>query len=573
MSFTVWLVSNLAVASGLALAAAAVSRWGRRPALAHALWLLVLLKMVTPPVVTVRLPVLERSAQESAAAPIVERQTEREPQPDIVDRKGEPGAPDEGGVIEGDENLAEPDVEIAAARELRKSAEQLEDLENAFQLAQAQGGEAAKNGAADRADRGSRFWAALPFVWLAGALLWFVVAAVRLTRFQRLLRLAQPAAADLCQQAERLAERMGIACPQLCVVPGAVAPLLWGFSGRARLVLPQDLLVRLSPEQRSALLVHELAHYRRRDHWVRWLELLVLGLYWWCPLVWWARREIHEAEEACCDAWVVWLLPDAARDYAVALVETLDFLSGAGTALPPFVSGMAPVRLLRRRLTMIMRGTTPRSMTVWGIVLVVGAALALLPLLPTWAQEGTAGDGPATKRDLELRRLHEEIAKTKAQFERLRAEHEQRMLELMKHAEALRKATPPPKADGDTKEPSKKEPPKWSISGFKGDPDIGRRLTEVERKLDMVLWELQQMRKGPAKTPAVRPPGMGPGAGGPPGMGGGFPPMGPMGMPPGTGPGAFPGGPGGMGGGLPPMGMIGGMPPGTRPGELPGPRP
>src|SRR5262245_34821178 len=51
-------ISNALVASGLALVAFAVSRW-RRPALAHALWLLVLLKLVTPPLIPVYLPALD----------------------------------------------------------------------------------------------------------------------------------------------------------------------------------------------------------------------------------------------------------------------------------------------------------------------------------------------------------------------------------------------------------------------------------------------------------------------------------------------------------------------------------
>src|SRR4051812_12799756 len=44
-------LSNLIVAGVLAALAAAVARWGNRPALAHGLWVLVLLKLVTPPVV------------------------------------------------------------------------------------------------------------------------------------------------------------------------------------------------------------------------------------------------------------------------------------------------------------------------------------------------------------------------------------------------------------------------------------------------------------------------------------------------------------------------------------------
>src|SRR5262245_16966654 len=42
---------NAAAAAVLALVAAAVARLWRRPALAHTLWLLVLLKLLTPPLV------------------------------------------------------------------------------------------------------------------------------------------------------------------------------------------------------------------------------------------------------------------------------------------------------------------------------------------------------------------------------------------------------------------------------------------------------------------------------------------------------------------------------------------
>src|SRR6202022_2157966 len=97
---------------------------------------------------------------------------------------------------------------------------------------------------------------------------------------------------------------------------------------------------RLTSEQQTTLLTHELAHLRRRDHWVRGLELVVTGLYWWHPIVWWARRELRQAEEECCDAWVVAALPRAAKAYAIALMETLDFLSEARPALPLGASGI-----------------------------------------------------------------------------------------------------------------------------------------------------------------------------------------------------------------------------------------
>ena len=56
-SFLCNVVSNTAFAGALTLVAFGVQRIGRRPQLAHALWLLVLIKLVTPPVFHVALPV------------------------------------------------------------------------------------------------------------------------------------------------------------------------------------------------------------------------------------------------------------------------------------------------------------------------------------------------------------------------------------------------------------------------------------------------------------------------------------------------------------------------------------
>ena len=51
MPWLSWVASNVLLAAGLALAAWAVQRRLNRPAVAHVLWVLVLVKLVTPPVV------------------------------------------------------------------------------------------------------------------------------------------------------------------------------------------------------------------------------------------------------------------------------------------------------------------------------------------------------------------------------------------------------------------------------------------------------------------------------------------------------------------------------------------
>ena len=129
-------------------------------------------------------------------------------------------------------------------------------------------------------------------------------------------------------RARLLAERLGLRhCPRVWVVPAPISPLLWALVGEPRLLVPASLLERLTEEQWDTLLAHELAHLRRRDHWVRILELACLGLYWWHPAVWWARCRLREVEEQCCDAWVVWALPGAVETYATAPVEAVTYLS------------------------------------------------------------------------------------------------------------------------------------------------------------------------------------------------------------------------------------------------------
>jgi hypothetical protein len=132
--------------------------------------------------------------------------------------------------------------------------------------------------------------------------------------------------------------------------------------------------------------------------------MLVTALYWWHPVVWWARREVHLAEEECCDAWVVAVLPGAGHAYASTLLLTLDFLAAVPPALPAVASGMGRVYRLRRRFTMIMTGT-PLPGANWLGRLALGCVALLLLLSPCGPgaaeppKKGTGDAPPAKKAD------------------------------------------------------------------------------------------------------------------------------------------------------------------------------
>jgi beta-lactamase regulating signal transducer with metallopeptidase domain len=339
-------LGNALIALIMAPAVAVIGWVCRRPAVTHGLWLLVLLKLLTPPIWPVPVPWPTPAPSADAVSPVVlSRVIPSEPR----------GGP------------SEPAAEAPVAP-MASAASVAPTFSWQFLVAGA---------------------------WLTGSSLWVALVGWRWFRFHRLLRVAQPASASLQERARRVAERLGVKrCPTVQFVSGPASPLLWAV-GRARLLLPADLWPRLTDVQRDTLLVHELAHLRRRDHWVRRLELVVLALYWWHPVVWWARRELQEAEEECCDAWVVWALPSSAPAYADALVETVTFLSRSRPALPLGASGMGQAYVLKRRLTMIMRGTTPRSLSRLGLLAMLALGAALLPLAPSWSQQPPSNDAPA----------------------------------------------------------------------------------------------------------------------------------------------------------------------------------
>jgi beta-lactamase regulating signal transducer with metallopeptidase domain len=360
-------ISNAVTATFLALLVASLGRVVvRRPAILHCLWLLVLVKLVTPPLFQIPIP------WPAALAEILE------PAPTPV-------AVLEGPAVGmGQYALALP--EAIERPELRIDALILEPVPGADP-----GAPVTQSGAAGAvlSEWLPADWMSLLAVgWLLGTMAVLAVSARRVWRFQHLLHEAQPASVETQEWVNELASALGLVRPPLVWwIDGNLSPMVWALGLRARLIIPTALWKSLDERQRSTLIVHELAHLRRGDHLVRILEFIVTALFWWHPVVWWARRALHDVEEQCCDAWVVWACPESAKSYAETLLETLDFLNQSDQPVPLFASGFGKVHHLRKRLTMIMSGTTPRLLGVRGALASLGMAALLLPLSATWAQQ------------------------------------------------------------------------------------------------------------------------------------------------------------------------------------------
>ncbi len=389
------LFSNAIAATVLAVIATCLARSCRRPALTHSLWLLVMVKLITPPIVPIALPFT------NAIAPVQSIAMKTDDDHDLG-----PGGPAERlSLLPGtDPSLTSPadapPLEVAS-----EPAETVETLAAAIGEPRSIDRFAAETRSAAAPSTGWRWEQLILAIILSGAVGWWTLATVRIIQFERVLLELQPVLEEWQSHTDNMAKRMGLRrCPRLCLVPGRVPPMLWAIGGKPRLLVPSQLWESMEEDERTSLVLHELAHLKRRDHWVRWLELIVAGLYWWHPVAWWARRQLREAEEQCCDAWVVWAMPHKARTYAAALLAALEFVSGACTApaVASATSGNGHLSCLKRRFRMIVRAKTPKSLSWAGRIAVLGLATLLLPLAPSWAHYKTltpAGTASLTGAD------------------------------------------------------------------------------------------------------------------------------------------------------------------------------
>jgi hypothetical protein len=163
--------------------------------------------------------------------------------------------------------------------------------------------------------------------------------------------------------------------PDVRQLPELDSPLVCGL-GRPLLLWPEGL--KLPAECQRAVICHELAHLRRRDHWVAWLRAVAGCWWWWNPLYWYVSRQLGRNAELACDAWVIAALPDARRDYAEALLAVAGRRSRTA-ALAPALGMSGSRRDFERRLVMVMRDSVPCKTPVLGLVAIGVLALGVLP--------------------------------------------------------------------------------------------------------------------------------------------------------------------------------------------------
>ena len=154
-------------------------------------------------------------------------------------------------------------------------------------------------------------------------------------------------------------------------------PMTWGVLIPV-IVLPPESSA-WSGEWRRLVLLHELAHIKRRDCLTQMLAHLASGLYWFNPLVWVAARQLRIERELACDDCVL-EVGTWASDYANYLVEIAQTFEAVEPVAPVTV-GMACSQLENRVRAILDPRLNRRHLSRRGkATLAVAMACALWPL-------------------------------------------------------------------------------------------------------------------------------------------------------------------------------------------------
>lgn len=162
----------------------------------------------------------------------------------------------------------------------------------------------------------------------------------------------QPVPAQWEETLIRLSHSLGIQKVIRLLESGIVkTPVTIGFF-KPVIFLPLGLLAQLPADQVETILLHELAHIRRKDYLVNILHSFTETIFFFNPAFLWISARLREEREACCDDIVVEHTPHKAT-YLHALVA-FEEQAVSGTSLQLRI-GSTQEHLLQRVKRMLTR--------------------------------------------------------------------------------------------------------------------------------------------------------------------------------------------------------------------------
>lgn len=261
----------------------------------------------------------------------------------------------------------------------------------------------------------------LLIIWLVGLALGMIWILLRQHRFARRLQATSGLPdAPMCVEIARAARLSGLkTAPTIRLSLYNDGPMVCGL-WRPVIILPANFTQRFTPAQRHLALLHEMTHVQRGDLWTASAMMAFRLINWPNPLVHLAWPRFRADQEAACDAAVLRLTGEDARaDYAQTLLTAARTApKTTGRATPDMGTGLTlslhhPVK--ERLMTLGTSTNSRRGASRWGLaaLLLTGAAITA-PL--------SLADGPPTPDAPAVETTSEQTTTTTKSVQVIRAE-------------------------------------------------------------------------------------------------------------------------------------------------------
>jgi bla regulator protein BlaR1 len=144
---------------------------------------------------------------------------------------------------------------------------------------------------------------------------------------------------------------------------------------RPVLLLPRGIEQRLTPDEIRAVLAHERCHVTWRDNLTATFHMIVEGLFWFHPLIWWLGMRIVDERERACDEQVL-AEGHAPDSYAEGILKVCEHYLEARIACVSGIGGAS----LRLRIEVIAKNRSIERLSTLRKLAITLAACATVAI-------------------------------------------------------------------------------------------------------------------------------------------------------------------------------------------------
>ena len=240
----------------------------------------------------------------------------------------------------------------------------------------------------------SRWTTWLAAIWFLGLATLLVRIIVQSRRFALQLRAHQNLAPDSIQRmVTACADTLGLQHPPLVLeTPLLSSPAVYGFLN-PRLLMPTGLCGGFSQDQLRHVILHELAHVKRRDLLTNWVITVLQAVHWFNPVLWLVFARLRTERELACDAMAMNCSPEGEEQhYGETVIKLVERLA-SGATMPSIVGILEDRAQVFERLRMISR-FSKRARGWSSLAAVLTLALAIVGLTDSKREPAEAPSTP-----------------------------------------------------------------------------------------------------------------------------------------------------------------------------------